>query len=216
MNALAIRVHFVLICEGPSDDGLVPHLQRLCIDAGADEVIGNAPDFRRLHPPIGHSVADKIRMTIRYEPQANLIFIHRDADSRDPEPRHEEIRRAVDNCQLLAVWVPMVPVQETEAWLLLDEGAIRSVAGKPRGRGELRLPSPRSVEALARPKEHLQRALVAASELSGRRLDRFRNDFPSQRRRLLLRLPVGEPLSSVPSWQRLRAAVAAAIARLED
>lgn len=211
-----MRIQFILISEGPSDEGLIPHLQKLCIDAGADEVVGAAPDYRRLPQPIGRTVADKIRATMLLEPQANLIFIHRDADGPQSEPRHREIGAAVAECGLAAAWVAVVPVRETEAWLLLDESAIRLVAGRPRGFAPLNLPLPGSVENVSRPKERLSDALVAASGLSGRRERRFRSQFPFQRKVLLLRLPVGGPLIRVPSWERLRGAVGRAVAGLRD
>lgn len=211
-----MRIHFVLIGEGPSDDGLIPHLENLCIDAGVDEVTGTAPDFRRLPEPVGHTVEEKIRATILLEPEANLLFIHRDADSRDAEPRHREIARAVAACNLTTQWVAVVPVQETEAWLLLDETAIRSIARKPNGRNNLNLPSPRSVEDVAHPKERLEATLRSATELQGRRLERFCSEFSLHRRLLLQRLPIGGSLMQVPSWVRLRTALEQAIANLQD
>jgi hypothetical protein len=110
--------------------------------------------------------------------------------------------------------VAVVPVQETEAWLLLDESAIRRVAGKPSGRNDLNLPRPANVETVARPKERLKGALLAAAEVTGRRRKRFEADFASQRRLLLQRLPVGGPLSQVPAWVAMKAALKKAIARL--
>jgi hypothetical protein len=210
-----MRIHFVLITEGPSDDGLIPHLENLCIEAGADEVTGTAPDFRRLPYPVGQSVIDKIRESIRLEPQANLLIIHRDADNRDPQPRLSEIEQAAHRCALSTQWVALVPVQETEAWLLLDEKAIRLVANKPNGQIPLHLPKPQHVENIARPKEFLQQVLVAASETKGKKLDKFRRQFSSQRRILLLRLPINGPLLSVSSWMRTRDAVVQAIDALK-
>lgn len=208
-----MRIHFVLIGEGVSDDGLVPHLENLCIDLGADEVTGIAIDFRRLDQPVGHSVDAKLSAAVQLEPEANLFFIHRDADDPDPGPRYTEISHAVGVVGLSAQWVGLVPVQETEAWLLLDESAIRMVARRPRGTNDLNLPTPRLVESVARPKERLQGALVAASELSGRKLAKFRRDFPEHRRILLQRLPIRGLLASVPSWRRLEMDLRASLAR---
>lgn len=199
-----MRIHFVLVGEGPSDDGLIPHLETLCIELGASEVTGMALDFQRLEGPVRRTVLAKLQAALQLEPTANLFFIHRDADRRDPMPRYDEIREATGRCGLREPYVPLVPVQETEAWLLLDETAIRTVAGRPGGRRSLDLPRPRDVEALANPKERLQAVLVEASELSGRRLARFRQDSPNHRRLLLQRLPTGGVLSEVQSWLRLR------------
>jgi len=209
-----MRIHFILVGEGPSDEGLIPHLANLCVEAGADEATGAAPDYRRLPEVRGRTVEARIEAAILLEPQANLLFIHRDADRPDAEPRHREIAAAGAGCALKTEWVAVVPVQETEAWLLLDEAAIRAVAGRPNGRKDLNLPHPHAVESVARPKERLQQALVEAAEMSGRRLDRFRARFSSHRNLLLLRLPVTGPLSQVPAWVRLRASIQEAVARL--
>jgi hypothetical protein len=138
------------------------------------------------------------------EPGANLIIIHRDSDARDPEARYAEIAAAVASVGLTTPWVAVVPVQETEAWVLLDEAAIRAVAGNPNGRQKLGLPPPRHVEQLARPKEFLDQALITASELSGRRAAKFRGSLPAKRKQLLAQLPVGGNLEQVRSWMRFR------------
>src|SRR5205823_12696831 len=130
---------------------------------------------------------DKLRRATQLEPTADLYFIHRDADARRSDARRDEIARAAADAPLIAKWIAVVPVQETEAWLLLDEAAIRHVAGKPRGRVNLDLPSARQVENVAKPKEKLRAALVDASELAGRRLERFKAEFSRHRKLLLQR-----------------------------
>jgi hypothetical protein len=199
-----MRIHFVLIGEGSSDNGLIPHLEKLCIEAGADEVSGTSPDFQRVSELIGSRIEAKIRATFLLEPGANLIFIHRDADSRNPNPRYKEIYLATRAASWTQPYVAVVPVQETEAWLLLDEGAIRQIAQRPSGRGALSLPRPKRVESVASPKEKLQRALISACELKGRRLERFKRNFSAHRQLLLQRLPIGGNLNQVLSWVRLR------------
>ncbi|HVR95147.1 MAG TPA: hypothetical protein VMW27_00930 [Thermoanaerobaculia bacterium] len=199
-----MRIHFVFIGEGSSDEGIIPHLENLCIELGADEVTGTAIDFRRLEQPIGRTVEAKLQAALRLEPEANLFFLHRDSDSRNPDPRHAEISAAVEASKLPRSWVPVVPVQETEAWLLLDETAIRAVAGRPNGRRALDLPRPQEVEMIAHPKERLQNALIDAAEVTGRRLERFRREFPNHRFLLLQRLSLDGPLRDVSSWVRMR------------
>jgi hypothetical protein len=44
----------------------------------------------------------------------------------------------------------------TEAWLLIDEKAIREAAGNPKGRQPLNLPKPSKTEELSDPKETLK------------------------------------------------------------
>lgn len=199
-----LRIHFVLIGEGSSDADLIPHLEKLCIEVGADEVSGTSPDFQRLSKPVGAKVEAKIKATLDLEPSANLIFIHRDADSVDPEPRYTEIALAVQASNCARSYVAVVPVQETEAWLLLDEIAIRQVALRPNGKSALNLPKVKTVESVAKAKARLQDTLVIACELKGGRLKRFKKKFPIHRQLLLQRLPIGGPLEQVRSWVRLR------------
>jgi hypothetical protein len=197
-------VHFVFIGEGLSDEGMIPHLESLCIEAGANEVTGVAPDFRRLPVSVGHGVEAKLRAALSLEPEANLVFVHRDADARVGSARYVEINAAVAACGCEQPVVCVVPVQETEAWLLLDEAAIRRTVGRPRGTAPLGLPTPDAVERMARPKERLREVLELASEATGRRLERVRQDFPLHRRALLQDLSTTGLVERVPSWQRLR------------
>ena len=209
-----MNIRFVIISEGTSDEGLIPHLESLCIEAGANEVSGIAPDLTVQDPngkKVGHALKDRIRFILKREPYINLLFLHRDPDSRDSSQRHNEILQVTISCGLIKKWVAVVPVQETEAWLLLDESAIRSVAGKPNGRIPLDLPRPANVENVASPKEVLKRKLGVASEKTGRRYDRFIKEFPSLRNRLLRRLPIGGPLLQVQSWVRMKTAIEEAI-----
>lgn len=209
-----MNIHFVLITEGSSDNGLIPHLESLCMEAGADEAYGIAPNLSRQN--VGHALLDKIRFILETEPQANLLFLHRDADSRDSSLRHDEIRQVTITCGLTRKWVAVVPVQETEAWLLLDERAIRMVAGKPSGRVPLDLPRPAQVENLAKPKELLKEKLTIAAEVTGRRYQHFIKEFPAKRWLLLQRLAIGGPLLQVPSWRRMKTALEEAIQMLRS
>jgi hypothetical protein len=211
----SVRIHFVLLSEGSGDDALLSHLENLCVTAGADEVTSTAPDFARLGQ-VGHRVEDKVAAAAILEPDASILFIHRDADNRDAQPRIDEIRTAVASVAVDVRWIAVVPVQETEAWLLIDEQAIRTAAYRPTGRRVLNLPKPPSIERTARPKEVLKEALIQASELTGRRLEKFKRDFPRQRRLLLQQLPPGGPLEMLSSWRRLRDDVIAAITAIRD
>ena len=146
------------------------------------------------------------------ETEYDLLFVHRDADVAGHEAKTREIIEASANVELNVNRVPIVPVRTTEAWILLDERAIRRVAGKPRGRQPLNLPRPSRVEHLADPKGALETALVAASGCSGNRLRKFRNRFGRHRRILLEQLPIGGALDYVPAWARLREAVSLLVA----
>lgn len=199
-----LKIFFLLIGEGMSDNALVNHLQNLCILCGADEVQGVALDLAALGDKVGHTVKEKIKKAIELEPNVNLLFVHRDADGRNPEPRHAEINDAVRALAVDTRHVAIVPVQETEAWLLLDERAIRKAADNPRGRVPLAIPGPAEVENLAQPKEKLWELLREASELTGRKLDKFNATLKRRRRILIERLDPQGLVSQVPAWQRLR------------
>lgn len=209
-----MRIHFVLVGEGRSEEGLISHIERLLIKHGAAEVTGTAPDFGMIPGHAGHTVKGKLRLAAQLEAAANLFIVHRDADDRDPNPRYDEIAEAVASLALERPWVAVVPVQETEAWLLLDETAIRSVAGNPNGKVQLGLPAAARVEQIANPKEVLAAVLLAASQLTGRRAEKFRSRMPAKRKQLLEQLAIGGSLESVASWRRFRDDLAEVVRRL--
>lgn len=197
-------VQFVLVCEGPTDIPLQEHIRKLLVWVGAGEVVGAAPNFKRLRGFSGHDVESKLRAAIQLEPGANLIIIHRDSDSRDPEPRHDEIEAAVRSIGVTRETVAVVPVQETEAWLLLDEEEIKRAAGNPSSSANLNLPGSAHIERVASPKDVLYEALLEASGTTGRRRERFRQRLPAAAAHLLRRLPVQGEIERLPAWQRFR------------
>lgn len=205
---------FLFVTEGASDLGLAPHLERLCVEAGAPETRAEVPRLDRLPRPPGHSVEQQVRRALEISPMVDAVFAHRDADATNGEARRQEIADSIGRLSgelRVAHHVPVVPVQELEAWLLLDEATIRRVAGKPRGTGRLDLPAPSRVETVAQPKERLQEALLAASGLRGHRREKFAKAFGKQRARLLEMVDVDGPLREVPAWARLREDIGRAV-----
>lgn len=101
-------------------------------------------------------------------------MVHRDAER---EPRANRVREIESALAAVQVATPpavcVVPVRMTEAWLLVDEAALRTAADNPHGTCRLDLPPPRQIEALPNPKELLHRLLETATELSPRRRSRF-------------------------------------------
>lgn len=61
-----------------------------------------------------------------------------------------------------------------EAWLLIDEDAIKTAAGNRRYTGQLDLPAVSRLESLPDPKGVLSQLLIQASDLNRRRLRSFR------------------------------------------
>jgi hypothetical protein len=199
----AVRIRFLFIGEGPFDDHLVTHLRRCCILAGADEAEDVTIPTSRLGERIGRTVATKLKFALAIEPNIDVIFIHRDADSTDPEPRYSEISKAVGSMDITLRYVAIVPVQETEAWLLLDESEIRRVAENPTSTITLDIPSPRQVESISSPKECLAAVILKASEQTGRRYRRIKQRIHSKCTLMLDALDPEGPVCEVPSWQRM-------------
>jgi hypothetical protein len=93
----------------------------------------------------------------------------------------------------------------TEAWLLIDEEALRRAAGNPNGRTPLKLPSITQLENIPNPKDELHRLLKDASELTGRRLRQF--NVQERARRLADLIEDFSPLRKLSAFQELEAAV---------
>jgi hypothetical protein len=174
---MSLAIRFVFIGEGTSDESLIPHLRELCFLCGADDAENIEIERNQLQKKVGHTILEKVRAVLQLAPNANLLFIHRDADGRDSSPRYKEIASAIESLGGSIPYVAVVPVQETEAWLLLDEEAIREVVESRKGRIRLNLPSPSQVESIANPKERLKEVLATASGLKGRRLKKFRKNW---------------------------------------
>lgn len=166
------ELRFTLVADGPSDKRLVPiarwviqqHTTRPIASTWADfSVLPVAARPRTLH--------ERIRAAAEYFP-ADLLLVHRDAETETRDTRVREIRGACPD-DLSESAVPLVTVRMQEAWLLISEPAIRAAAGNPRGRNRLDLPPVGALESVADPKFLLYQALEEASGLAGRHLSRF-------------------------------------------
>ena len=199
----------VFIGEGTSDTPLGQIVASLFDRLGVQvDVI--TPDFVRL-PRVAKDVGARIRASLKLtDNPIDVFIIHRDADSRDCSSRRAEIARALKQIPEAQVHVPVVPIQATESWLLLDERQIRVVAGNPRGRMPLGLPDSSHVESRTEPKRILAQALLLASDSTGRRKDRVSKRFSEHRRTLLSRLDLDGPITQLSSFQRLLRDVEAA------
>lgn len=209
-----MTLRFLFVGEGSSDHALVEPLQELCLRLGASEVQGIAPDLRRSQSE-SIRVADKLETALQLEPNVDLVFIHRDSDDPDPDPRYSEIRKAVRNVDTRIPWIAVVPVQATEAWALVDENAIRRAADNPNGNVPIDIPRPSQVENISDPKSYLEDLLVRASEHSGRHLKRFRRDLAQRKFYLIEQLDLDGPVSQIPSWNRLRSDISEVLDNIE-
>ena len=65
-----------LVTEGPSAHALLYPLQDLCLECGATEASGIAPDLRRLRYKVGGRVVDKLQVVLSLVPSVDMIFVH--------------------------------------------------------------------------------------------------------------------------------------------
>lgn len=210
-----MTLRFLLVCEGSSDAALIHHISRLLLQNGHSDPQGQSWTRSGL-------LTEKIREGLQFSGLCDLLLVRRDADSNietpsaGPERRRQEISSAVINSGFQGPWAPIVPVQTTESWLLLDEPAIREIAGRRAGVSSLELPVLNRIEDVTNPKDKLWKALISASGLSGRHLRRFERDMPALRHQLLQDLPVDGPLEQVPSWLRFRDDLLANLAKVSS
>lgn len=208
-----IHARALLLADGSSDEPLGRHVAALAHRHGvALDVV--APEFDRMDRPPGRRVKDRLTRMIEIDADFDILIVHRDSERKAVVDRLAEIRQAVTSAGVDWPTVPVVPVRMTEAWLLLDEPAIRAVAGRPTGTEALDLPPAAAVESEPNPKARLLHALAIASGLSGRRLGKFTRDFPAHRRQLLERLDRRGSVRTLTAWQALEHAVLEAMAQM--
>lgn len=203
-----------LLADGPSDLPLATHIEAMCASAGTGVAV-TAIDPERLYG-VGLTVEARLRYLFAHLGQFDAVFVHRDAEAQPPKFRFEEVEHAAMATRAPAPVVAVVPIRMTEAWLLLDENAIRRIAGRPNGRNPLGLPSRKAAESIADPKAVLKEALLAASETSGRRRDQFKRDFERHRRLLLEQLDPSGPVGALSAWKRLQADVHGLLQHLKN
>jgi hypothetical protein len=199
-----MKVHFAIVGEGTSDSALVEHLEKLFVLCGADEVSGIAPNLNMVRG-VGRSIEDKLSALCELEPNLDVVFVHRDGDSVGREGREQEIVSASGKVDCDFSVLPVVPIKELEAWLLVDEAAIRWVAGNPNGCDNLNLPSPRSVESISDPKKLLFEKILNATGLSSRRRAKFKKNLFRCRTSLVENLDPEGAVRAIPSHVALRA-----------
>jgi hypothetical protein len=168
-------LRFTPVTDGPSDGGmLIPILEWLlrthCGDVGINVVHA---DFRRCRD-VPRGLASRIAFALEAYP-CDSLFVHRDAEKDVPESRRREIRSAIEGlgARVRVPHICVIPVRMTEAWLLIDQTAIRHASGNPNGTVKLSIPPLSSLEDKPDPKQLLHELLITASELSGRRRKSF-------------------------------------------
>lgn len=160
--------------------------------------LGRLPD-----PPKG--LVMRMETSLRLYP-CDLLFVHRDAEGQPVEKRQSEISEAWASVgtpeeQQPPKVIPVVPVKMMEAWLLVDEKAIRTAAGNPNGSETLDLPPLSHLEDMPDPKTVLFDCLRKASGLSGVRRKKFR-PHAAVHRVAQLQTGIG-PLRDLEAFRRL-------------
>lgn len=193
-----------MLAEGSSDRPLISVLERLCarrLGIGHIEIEWANEHLAR-HGS-GRSLTAKITTLLEIDPGYDVLFVHRDADARDPTERLTEIDQAFKLIKS-PPYVRVVPVQETEAWLLVDESAIREHLGIPSD-PPLDLPKLKHIERRANPKELLKELLSRAT--TSRRASKVKmlseRRFNELRAQLLESLDVDGPVCQLSAWQQL-------------
>ncbi|WP_233158305.1 thioredoxin domain-containing protein [Actinokineospora bangkokensis] len=193
------------LCEGTSDSALGEIFESLFLFRGIQLRVTSL-DFELLPHLKDKTVAGRVSSGLAFQGQSSvpdLIIVHRDSDNVEPAVRLDEITKGCTAAGFFGRILPVIPVRMTEAWLLLDEQAIRRVAGKPNGRSQLPLPSLREVERRSDPKQILAECLVAASETTGRRRQQMHARFSSHRRQLLESLDLHGKVNQLSGWKAM-------------
>lgn len=169
-------LNITLVTEGTSDVALISHIRWLLRQNGIENPIEAVwADLRHLPRRIEiKGLSKKISLALELYP-CDFLFIHRDSDNTSVEERETEILTAIENIEgnKPNYFICVIPVKETEAWLLFNENAIRRAAGNPNGNEQLELPRLRDIENLTDPKQLLNDKLKIASGKKGRRLAKF-------------------------------------------
>ncbi|MET8088720.1 DUF4276 family protein [Micromonospora sp. NPDC005220] len=158
-----------LVSEGVTDDQFLPRLlaralTEICLTEFEDAVeVADVQPLRDRRGPC--SVADVIGLVEQNPASFSLIFFHHDQGANAERTVAEWLR------PLRELWgeraeqlVAVVPVRETEAWLLADGDALRGALGVRWTDAEMGLPAqPRLVERVADPKNALNKVMDRVS-----------------------------------------------------
>lgn len=163
---------FTLLTDGPADTALIPPITWLLHQKLPDIPVQiEWADLTRLSK-LPKGLVGRVQAALNYYP-CDILLVHRDSESESREKRETEIHSAMREAPAGTPFVCVVTVKMQEAWMLIDEDAIRTAAGNPNGDVALHLPKLREIENLTDPKTILHELLRNASELTGRRLKKF-------------------------------------------
>lgn len=191
---------YTLVSDGSSDAALRLIIEWLLEQTVTVPFSGERADLGRLRNP-PKTLKDRIKSAVTLYP-CDVLIVHRDAEKLAREKRVREIRSAADAAfrELSMASEPpvvcAVPVRMTEAWLLLDSGAIAAAVGSPGGR--LHAPPLQTLESIADPKRVLQDLLRDSSPLGARR--RRQLDPHALMHRVASQITDFSPLRALPAF----------------
>ncbi len=186
------EICYTLLADGSSDKTLIPLINL---------VLNQVPDLTYRAQFAEHTLKPSAGLRKRAEKAidiyaCDLLLIHRDAENMPFDHRLTEI--AQELASLGMPYLPVIPVRMTEAWLLVDEQAIRSAAGNPNGKIDLQIPAAHTLEKLLDPKKTLFDTLRIASELPPRRQAKFQPE--SSRHRVAQLIDDLDALRQLPAF----------------
>ncbi len=192
------QLTYILLCDGSSDRALIPIINWIIRQHNPQVVPKAGWDTFNAIPKL----TNRIQQTIDTYP-CDWLFIHRDAEKQSLIERQREIETAwqrVNVNDLPLKMVSVIPVQMTEAWLLFDERAIRKAASNPNGQQKLSLPPLKKLEDQSA-KKMLKQVLRQASELTGRRLEKFIQHEQQAIQRVADEIQDFSPLRALPAFR---------------
>ncbi len=174
------EIKYTLLSDGRSDKALMN-----IIDWLFSQILPQVPvqkqfaDFAFIpKPPANDRLDLKIQKALELYP-CDIVFVHRDAESSrldDYQSRSAQIQENYDRVNqfgTMSKLVKVVPVRMMEAWLLIDEYAIKMASGNRNNRMDLNLPPVNRLETIPDPKKILDDLIKGASGLHSRRLDKL-------------------------------------------
>ena len=210
-------LRFTLVADGSSDRAILPVLVWLLRKHfGSIPIHPAFSDLRRLPSP-PTELPERIAKSLDLYP-CDLLFVHRDAERESIDKREEEIRDSLSDSRIdeaLPV-VCVIPVRMQEAWLLIDDYALRRSAGTPDGRQPLSMPDIGKLEDLPDPKRTLHELLRQASGCRGRRLKRFVRDIGRCVHRVAEEIRDFSRLQELPAFRHMERQVVAIRQRHHD
>lgn len=174
------EIKYTFLSDGRSDKALMN-----IIDWLFSQLLPQVPvqkqfaDFSFIpKPPPNDRLDLRILKALELYP-CDIVFVHRDAESSRLDDFQSRLTQIQESYELtnqygaISKLVKVVPIRMMEAWLLIDEYAIKMASGNRNNRMDLNLPSVTRLETIPDPKKMLDDLIKGASGLHSRRLDKL-------------------------------------------